>query len=169
MHLTFYLSSLLGKEEAGVASDLESDVLRALTPLVKAYVSKLAHHEIGECCESLGGLGYIENIDVEFNVARLYRDSLVLCIWEGTTNVLALDFARALKSQRLRQSLHQRFGDAVKGIDELDSDEGRYKDIMFHLARQVTRTLLSEAASTLKDSSLVQLSASWPHATQSSL
>ena len=160
MHLTFYLVSLLGKEECDTSTQEERDVLRGLTPLVKAYVSKLAHTEIGECCEALGGLGYVENIDVEFNVARLFRDSLVLCIWEGTTNVLALDFARALKSQSVRASLKSRFGDAVSAIDEM-KHESEYKTIMFSIAEKVTATLLNEAATTLQDSKLREIAHRW--------
>ena len=48
--------------------------------------------------EALGGVGYLENDEAQhLNIARLYRDCCVLSIWEGTTDVLATDFLRALK------------------------------------------------------------------------
>ena len=46
----------------------------------------------GEILESFGGAGYIEDTGLPV----LLRDSQVLPIWEGTTNVLALDTLRAL-------------------------------------------------------------------------
>ena len=159
-HLTFYLASLLGKEECNESTADERNILRGLVPLVKAYVSKLAHIEIGECCEALGGLGYIENIDPELNIARIYRDSLVLCIWEGTTNVLALDFARALRSSEIRSSLKRRFGSAVDGIEDL-RDESKLKTIMFKIAHEVTVVLVSEAAGISGDQRMHDCSRRW--------
>jgi alkylation response protein AidB-like acyl-CoA dehydrogenase len=43
--------------------------------------------------EAFGGAGYVENT----GVPPLLRDVQVLPIWEGTTNVLALDLLRVLK------------------------------------------------------------------------
>ena len=45
-----------------------------------------------EVLESFGGAGYVEDT----GLPMLLRDSQVLPIWEGTTNVLALDTLRAL-------------------------------------------------------------------------
>ncbi|HJT67432.1 MAG TPA: acyl-CoA dehydrogenase family protein, partial [Pyrinomonadaceae bacterium] len=45
-----------------------------------------------EVIESFGGAGYVEDT----GLPMLLRDSQVLPIWEGTTNVLALDTLRAL-------------------------------------------------------------------------
>lgn len=66
-------------------------LLRALTPLAKAATAKLAVRAASEACEFLGGNGYVE----EWVTPRLLRDAQVLPIWEGTSNVQALDFARA--------------------------------------------------------------------------
>jgi hypothetical protein len=44
-----------------------------------------------EVVEAFGGAGYIEDT----GIPRLLRDAQVLPIWEGTTNVLSLDLARA--------------------------------------------------------------------------
>jgi hypothetical protein len=73
-------------------------LLRVLTSLCKAYVSKKAIALMYSCMEALGGLGYLLNEETEYmNLARLYRDCCVLSIWEGTTNVLSTDFLRAIK------------------------------------------------------------------------
>jgi hypothetical protein len=44
--------------------------------------------------EAFGGAGYVEDT----GIPALLRDSQVLTIWEGTTNVLSLDTLRALES-----------------------------------------------------------------------
>jgi len=51
---------------------------------------------VSEGIEALGALGYMENS----NVPVYLRDAQVLTIWEGTTNVLCLDFLRAITSAR---------------------------------------------------------------------
>lgn len=62
-------------------------LLRLLTPTLKGHCSKTAIAGLQECMESLGGVGYLENDDMQYNIARLYRDANVLPIWEGTTEV----------------------------------------------------------------------------------
>jgi hypothetical protein len=42
---------------------------------------------VSECIEAFGGAGYVEDTGLPL----LLRDAQVLPIWEGTTNVLALD------------------------------------------------------------------------------
>jgi alkylation response protein AidB-like acyl-CoA dehydrogenase len=49
---------------------------------------------MSECIEALGGTGYMEDSDLP----RIWRDSQVLSIWEGTTNVLSLDVWRVMKA-----------------------------------------------------------------------
>jgi hypothetical protein len=51
--------------------------------------------------ESLGGVGYCENnFDGGImNIARIFRDTNVNCIWEGTTSIMAEDLVRALKGK----------------------------------------------------------------------
>ena len=90
--LAFRAVELLGKEEAGVLSEQEARLLRALTPIAKLTTARQAVSGASEVVEGFGGAGYVEDT----GVARLVRDSQVLSIWEGTTNVLSLDVLRAL-------------------------------------------------------------------------
>lgn len=77
-----------------------SALFRVITPLAKAITAKTSIAVLGECMESLGGVGYLENEEYGgMNVQRLYRDVNVLSIWEGTTNVLAVELVRALLSR----------------------------------------------------------------------
>lgn len=91
-HLVFFATALLGKAEHGTASADEKALLRVLTPLAKLWTGKLAVRIASETCEAFGGAGYIENT----GIPQLLRDAQVYPIWEGTTNVLALDVLRAL-------------------------------------------------------------------------
>ncbi len=90
--LTFRTVEVLGREEAGVISDDELQLLRLLTPIVKLTTAKQAVAVASEALESFGGAGYIEDT----GLPRILRDAQVLPIWEGTTNVLSLDVLRAL-------------------------------------------------------------------------
>ncbi|KAI0117851.1 very-long-chain acyl-CoA dehydrogenase [Nemania sp. FL0031] len=129
MLLTFYSSYLLGLEENPSStrtplpavttvtppSELVTPLLRVVTPLLKAYVTKQAIPLVYACMESLGGVGYLESTESEhMNLARLFRDTCVLNIWEGTTDVLSTDLVRALK--------HPKGGpDSIKALDSIIS------------------------------------------------
>ncbi|HEY8378859.1 MAG TPA: acyl-CoA dehydrogenase family protein, partial [Nannocystis sp.] len=89
--LVLETASLLGRAEAGVASESERKRLRALIPIAKLTTAKQAVALASEALECFGGAGYIEDT----GLPRLLRDAQVLAIWEGTTNVLALDVLRA--------------------------------------------------------------------------
>ena len=52
--------------------------------------------------EMRGGAGYIE----EWPDARLTRDAHLGSIWEGTSNIVALDVARALVYLHSRRIVH---------------------------------------------------------------
>ncbi|NCT68410.1 MAG: acyl-CoA dehydrogenase [Rhodanobacteraceae bacterium] len=90
--LVFFVTGLLGRVEAGAAAADEKALLRVLTPLAKLWTGKLAVRIASETCEAFGGAGYIEDT----GIPQLLRDAQVYPIWEGTTNVLALDVLRAL-------------------------------------------------------------------------
>jgi alkylation response protein AidB-like acyl-CoA dehydrogenase len=90
--LAFRGTELLGREEAGLITPHESDLLRVLTPIMKLTTGKQAVGCASEVCEAFGGFGYMEDT----GIPRIVRDAQVLSIWEGTTNVLSLDTLRAL-------------------------------------------------------------------------
>ncbi|MGH8123402.1 MAG: acyl-CoA dehydrogenase family protein, partial [Rudaea sp.] len=100
-HLTFYVVELLGLAQTGAASEGQRNQLRLLTPLVKLWTGKLAVTIASEACECLGGAGYLEDT----GLPQLLRDAQIYSIWEGTTNVLALDFLRALRGAGGAQTL----------------------------------------------------------------
>lgn len=93
--LALFLTRLLGKEECNLASETEQSLLRLLTPVAKLYTAKQAIASASECIEMFGGLGYLE----DSGIPSILRDSQVLSIWEGTTNVLSLDMLRAAEKE----------------------------------------------------------------------
>jgi alkylation response protein AidB-like acyl-CoA dehydrogenase len=66
-------------------------LVRILTPLLKFRACRDARKVTGDAMEVRGGCGYIE----EWADPRLVRDSHLGSIWEGTSNIVALDVLRA--------------------------------------------------------------------------
>jgi len=97
-HLAFYVAELTGRSETGEISEDDAALLRLLTPIMKLTTGKQAVAVASEVLESFGGAGYVEDTGLPV----LLRDSQVLPIWEGTTNVLALDTLRALNDDSFR-------------------------------------------------------------------
>jgi len=89
--LVMECAALLGRAEAGTATEGERKRLRALIPVAKLTTAKQAVACASEALECFGGAGYVEDT----GLPRLLRDAQVLPIWEGTTNVLSLDLLRA--------------------------------------------------------------------------
>jgi acyl-CoA dehydrogenase len=89
--LTMRCCELLGKTEHGRAGADEIALLRGLTPLTKLATARWGIAGVTECMEAIGGVGYCE----DSTIPALVRNMHVNPIWEGTTNVLALDFLRA--------------------------------------------------------------------------
>lgn len=85
--LAFELVELIGREEANDIDDTQRALLRLLTPIAKLLTAKQAVAVVSEAIEAFGGAGYVEDT----GLPALLRDTQVLPIWEGTTNVLALD------------------------------------------------------------------------------
>ena len=90
-HLAFFVAALLGRVEAGAASPEQVMALRLATPLAKLTTGRQVVAVLAEVIEAFGGAGYVEDT----GLPALLRDAHVLPIWEGTTNVLALDCLRA--------------------------------------------------------------------------
>lgn len=64
LHFTFGVAHLLGKSEAGTASNDENVRLRLLTPIVKGFAAHYAVSGMEECMVALGGQGYMEENEI---------------------------------------------------------------------------------------------------------
>jgi putative acyl-CoA dehydrogenase len=78
--------------DAGEDDEHEAALVRLLTPIVKYWTCKRAPQHAAEALECLGGVGYVEDSDLP----RLYRQSPVNGVWEGSGNVICLDVLRAM-------------------------------------------------------------------------
>ncbi|HYE49187.1 MAG TPA: acyl-CoA dehydrogenase family protein [Azospirillaceae bacterium] len=72
------------------------DWLRVATALAKYRTAEQAVRACRTAVEIVGGNGYTE----EFPTARLYRDCLVVAVWEGPANIQALELLRLVAGKR---------------------------------------------------------------------
>jgi len=86
-----YLTSVT---EAGVAREQEKAILSIFNPVLKLFVAKESLKVISEGLEAFGGVGYLE----DSGLPAYLRNAQVLTIWEGTTNVLCMEFAKTFQS-----------------------------------------------------------------------
>jgi alkylation response protein AidB-like acyl-CoA dehydrogenase len=112
--MTFLLVELNGRMERGEIDDQQRALLRLLTPLTKLITGKQAVAVVTEVIESFGGAGYVENT----GLPQLLRDTHVLPIWEGTTNVLALDALLRSDLHAGLAALMARASSCLRGMSE---------------------------------------------------
>ena len=79
--------------DEALAGDTEAQQLKRIANAVlKYWICKRAVGHAGEALECLGGNGYVE----ESGMPRLFRESPLNSIWEGSGNVQCLDVLRAM-------------------------------------------------------------------------
>lgn len=105
--------------QAADAGDTEAARrLRILTPLIKFRACRDARRVTGDAMEVRGGCGYVE----EWSDARLVRDAHLGSIWEGTSNVVALDVIRAIRrsdaAAALGEDLRRRLAEVPPALAE---------------------------------------------------
>lgn len=87
---------LAGATDRSARGDAQETELRRITlAITKYWVCKRAPSHAAEALECFGGNGYVE----ESGMPRLFRESPLMSIWEGSGNVAALDSLRALAKQ----------------------------------------------------------------------
>ncbi|MCM2346506.1 acyl-CoA dehydrogenase family protein [Acidovorax soli] len=91
--MVFQTAQTLARSDAGDKTAYA--LLRILTPLIKFRACRDARKATGDAMEVRGGCGYIE----EWADPRLVRDAHLGSIWEGTSNIVALDVVRAIKRE----------------------------------------------------------------------
>ena len=105
--LAFETAAVLERVDLHGAEE-DQRLLRILTPLGKYYIPKRGEYVTLEALEMRGGNGYVE----DWVNARMLRDSIVNVVWEGSSNVIVLDVARAIAREgaaaALFGMLHQR-------------------------------------------------------------
>nr|WP_202900505.1 acyl-CoA dehydrogenase family protein [Parvularcula oceani] len=92
----------------------EAAFIRLATPAAKYWICKRQPGLVYEALEAHGGAGFVE----EGPMPRLYRQSPLNAVWEGSGNVIALDVLRA--AAREPESLKAVAGEIgrARGLDE---------------------------------------------------
>ncbi len=143
--MMFQTAEALRRADAGEPNAYA--LLRVLTPLLKFRACRDARKVTGDAMEVRGGCGYIE----EWPDARLLRDAHLGSIWEGTSNVVALDVLRADRREDAFEALREH----VAGMELGGSlpEVGPLLDKAIALARRAERAeggaLVRQAASAL--------------------
>jgi acyl-CoA dehydrogenase len=88
------------REDAGNGS-AAFKLFRLLVPVAKYRTARDSVSVASYCMEVLGGNGYVR----EHTTPRLLRDTQVLPIWEGASNVISLDVLRVLERERAHEAL----------------------------------------------------------------
>lgn len=121
-------------ERADQGDEHMAKVLRILTPLIKFRTCRDARKVAGDAMEVRGGCGYIE----EWSDARVLRDSHLGSIWEGTSNIVALDVARAARREGALDALQSYIGglleDAGTSTREADAVAERFTGAAAYMA-----------------------------------
>jgi putative acyl-CoA dehydrogenase len=96
----------------------EAQFRRLATAVAKYWTCKRGPVHAVESLECLGGNGYVE----ESGMPRLYRESPLNSIWEGSGNVICLDVLRALaRSPEALDVFFAELGEAAGADDRLDA------------------------------------------------
>jgi putative acyl-CoA dehydrogenase len=136
------------------AFDRNEPLARALTPIAKYWVCKRAPGFVYEAMECLGGAGYVETGPMP----RLFRQSPLNAIWEGSGNVIALDVLRTIKSgpeafaalQDLFTSAagrHPVYDGWIAALGSAGPDEATARALVERLALAAQAAILLNAAS----------------------
>jgi putative acyl-CoA dehydrogenase len=98
---------------------------RLALPVVKYWTCKRAPTHAAEALECLGGVGYVEETDLP----RLFRQSPVNGVWEGSGNVMCLDVLRAVaREPGCVDAFFDEVGLAAGGDERLDAEAAALRD-----------------------------------------
>jgi acyl-CoA dehydrogenase len=108
--MVFQTAKVLQAADAGDSN--AKKLARIMTPLLKFRACRDARKVTGDAMEVRGGCGYIE----EWSDARLLRDAHLGSIWEGTSNIVALDVQRAIAREECLPALQSYVQSLLEGI-----------------------------------------------------
>ena len=137
------------------AADREAAAFcRIATPIAKYWLNRRVVNFVYEAMEVHGGAGYVE----ESPMPRIFRQSPLNSIWEGSGNVICLDVLRAMQREPASVEAFLREVEGARGANpSLDDAIVRLKDSLSGtIAETGARRLVEEMALVLQASVLVR-------------
>jgi putative acyl-CoA dehydrogenase len=112
--------------DEAIAGDEGAQLFKRLANAVlKYWICKRGPSHAGEALECLGGNGYVE----ESGMPRLYRESPLASIWEGSGNVQCLDVLRGMaKSPASLEAFFAEVDEAAGADPRLDAAAGELRE-----------------------------------------
>ena len=137
----FYAASAMRR--ANNDDEAATKALRIATPLLKMMACRDNVPVATASMETRAGLGYIE----EWVNARLIRDAQIGLLWEGTTNMNAIDVVmRAVGKEHAEQALRE---DVIQWLDAAGGCPGQFKSRLLQTldrAIEFARSVASDPA-----------------------
>ena len=133
----------------------EAAFRRLATPVAKYWICKRAPGFVYEAMECHGGAGYVE----ENPLPRLFRQSPLNSIWEGSGNVIALDALRAIAREPETVDALLREIDESRGVhDALDLAIDALKSLLrpTRMSEMNARQFVEQCALTLQGALLAR-------------
>ncbi|MFQ3318096.1 MAG: acyl-CoA dehydrogenase [Natronomonas sp.] len=127
------------REQVGDDSDAYK-LMRLFIPVAKYKTGRMAVETTSYAMEVLGGNGYVR----EHTTERLLRDAQVLPIWEGPSNILALDALRALNHENAHEALLPYVQEKLAAVEHplleslAESTESRFQELQTALGTLAT-------------------------------
>ena len=132
--------------------DSETLLNRILTPIAKYWVTKRCSAVVYEALECLGGNGYVE----ESSMPRLFRESPLNAIWEGSGNVIASDLMRAMHREPHAVDVFVDEIERARGVDAaLDRSIDALKQMLAQGVEEAELRILVERMALTAQASLV--------------
>ncbi len=116
--------SLIAADMFSKASDLrppyddEYHLARAFTHMAKNIASWSSDYVTRYSMEVFGGKGFLE----EFPVEKFHRDSIVTSLWEGTSNIQALDFLELVRKKNIDEKLFSLISSIIMKLKPENAD-----------------------------------------------
>lgn len=158
LSMWMFVASILDK--ANETSEQTSEKLnlcaRLTTPLLKFRATRDARKVTQDAMEFRGGCGYIE----DFINPRLVRDALLGSIWEGTSNIIAIDVVR--RAIRHQNCLPELTDSLNSKIAELDGICESHRSTLSHWLEKVTK-FANQVAETEDESHYRQVASALYH------
>ncbi|MCD2196008.1 acyl-CoA dehydrogenase family protein [Actinomycetospora endophytica] len=144
---------LAGAQDRAPHDPHEAAFRRIGVTLGKYWICKRQTAVVGEALECLGGNGFVE----ESGMPRLFRESPLNSIWEGSGNVNALDLLRVLSRESAAVEAYRAEVEAASGADHrLDAAWKSILDELRDPAEERARWLAERMAVVLQGSLLVR-------------